>query len=32
MRLGIAVALPHETPEEWAKKHKDMGLGRVPIR
>ena len=29
MRLGIAVALPHETPEEWAKKHKDMGLGAV---
>lgn len=29
MRLGIAAALPHETPEEWAKKHKDMGLGAV---
>ena len=29
MRLGIAASLPHETPEEWAKKHKDAGLGAV---
>lgn len=29
MRLGIAASYPHETPEEWAKQHKDAGFGAV---
>lgn len=29
MRLGIAISLPHKTPYEWAKKHRDLGLSAV---
>lgn len=29
MRLGIAKALEHKSPEEWAKKHRDLGCGAV---
>lgn len=29
MKTGIAVNLPHTTPEDWAKKHTDLGLGAV---
>ena len=29
MRLGIAAAFPHSAPEEWAKLHKEAGLGAV---
>jgi Sugar phosphate isomerases/epimerases len=29
MKLGIATALSHSTPEEWADKHKALGLGAV---
>lgn len=29
MRLGIAVNFPHKSPEEWACKHKESGLGAV---
>lgn len=29
MKLGIAAQLSHSSPEEWAKKHKALGLGAV---
>jgi len=29
MRLGISTTFPHTSPEEWAKKHKEAGLGAV---
>lgn len=29
MRLGIASALPHRTPEEFAEKHRALGCGAV---
>ena len=29
MNLGIAMTLPHSSPEEWARKHKEMGLSAV---
>ncbi len=29
MRLGIAIALKHNSPEEWAQKHYDLGLKSV---
>lgn len=29
MKLGIAMSLSHNTPYEWAKKHKDAGLSSV---
>ena len=29
MRLGIAAAFPHNSPEEWADRHKEAGLGAV---
>lgn len=29
MRLGISAALQHSTPEEWAKKHAELGLTAV---
>lgn len=29
MRLGIAINFSHNSPEEWAEKHKNMGLSSV---
>ncbi len=29
MKLGIAMNIPHSTPEEWAKKHSEIGLEAV---
>jgi len=29
MKLGIAMNLPHSSAEEWAKKHRDLGLSAV---
>ena len=29
MKLGIATTLPHTSPEEWAKKHSELGLEAV---
>ena len=29
MRLGIAAAFPHSSPEEWAERHREAGLGAV---
>lgn len=29
MRLGIALTLPHQSPEEWAKKHRAWGCSAV---
>lgn len=29
MRLGIAKALEHNSPDEWAQKHRDLGCGAV---
>lgn len=29
MKLGISASLKHSTPEEWAKKHKGLGLEAV---
>ena len=29
MKLGIAAAFPHKSPEEWALLHKNEGLGAV---
>ena len=29
MKLGIAAALQHTTPEEWARKHRELGLEAV---
>ncbi|HHW24280.1 MAG TPA: sugar phosphate isomerase/epimerase [Bacillota bacterium] len=29
MKLGIAAQLSHSSPEEWAKKHKELGLSAV---
>lgn len=29
MRLGIAMNLSHDSPEEWAEKHKKLGLSSV---
>lgn len=29
MKLGISMTLPHSTPEEWAEKHKSLGLTAV---
>lgn len=29
MKLGISAILSHSSPEEWAKKHKDLGLEAV---
>lgn len=29
MRLGTSSPLEHSTPEEWAKKHKDLGLSAI---
>lgn len=29
MKLGISIALPHSSPEEWALKNKEMGLEAV---
>ena len=29
MRLGISATLAHESPDEWAAKHRGLGLGAV---
>lgn len=29
MKLGISAALPHKSPDEWAQKHKALGLEAV---
>ena len=29
MKLGISMSLPHNSPEEWAQKHKALGLSAV---
>ena len=29
MRLGISASFPHSSPEEWAVKHSEAGLGAV---
>lgn len=29
MRLGIAASFPHTSPEEWALRHREAGLGAV---
>ena len=29
MRLALSSALKHESPQQWAKKHKDLGCGAV---
>lgn len=29
MRLGISYTFPHSTPEEWAAKYRELGLGAV---
>ncbi len=29
MRLGISASFPHKSPEEWARLHREAGLGAV---
>lgn len=29
MKIGLSVPLAHETPQQWAKKHRELGCGSV---
>lgn len=30
MKIGLSVPLAHETPQQWAKKHRELWM-RIPV-